>query len=88
MTSPNSESTASSEDLPQFEDAIERLEEIVRRMEEERIPLEQLVENYEKGMKLLKVCKASIDTARARVDVITKAIDGEKPELATFDGNE
>lgn len=81
-----SDSPTATEEPLRFEDAIERLEDIVRRMEEERIPLDQLVENYERGIKLLKVCKASIDAARTRVEVITKAIDGENPELASFDG--
>jgi exodeoxyribonuclease VII small subunit len=73
---------------PNFEDAIERLEGIVRRMEEERIPLEELVENYESGMKLLTDCRGSIDEARKRVEVITKKFENGKAELAPFEVSE
>ena len=41
-----------------FEEALANLEDIVQRMESGDAPLDSLVQNYEKGVKLLKI-KAS-----------------------------
>ena len=44
-------------DGPSFELALAELEEIVAAMEEEQLPLEELVSRYEKGSKLLARCE-------------------------------
>ena len=62
---------APTEDL-RFEDAIERLEEIIGRMETEQIPLDDLLKEYEEGTRLLKLCRERIGAARARVEKINK----------------
>ena len=73
-------------DAPSFEDAMERLEEIVSAMEGERMPLEEMVQSYEEGARLLKVCRQRIDAARQRVELITADLDGSgKAALSTFD---
>ena len=40
-----------------FEEAMENLESIIDRMETERIPLDDLLKEYEEGTKLLKLWK-------------------------------
>ncbi|MGB1129613.1 MAG: exodeoxyribonuclease VII small subunit, partial [Haloferula sp.] len=49
---------ASKEVEPTFEEAITQLEEIVSNMEEEELPLEQLVDQFEQGTKLLNRCQS------------------------------
>ena len=74
------------QDEVSFEEAMERLEEIVSSMEGERLPLEDMVQSYEEGAKLLRVCRERIDVARQRVDLITANLDGGgKATLAPFD---
>lgn len=70
-----------------FEDAMERLEEIVSAMEGERMPLEDMVQSYAEGARLLKQCRSRIDTARQRVELITADLDGTatRATLSTFD---
>ena len=46
---------------PSFELALAELEEIVAAMEEEQLPLEELVARYEKGSKLLARCESVLD---------------------------
>jgi exodeoxyribonuclease VII small subunit len=71
---------------PSFEQAMERLEEIVAGMEGERMPLDEMVGAYEEGMRLLKVCRQRIETARRRVEMI--AVEGEgKAALTAFDAS-
>jgi exodeoxyribonuclease VII small subunit len=60
-----------------FEEAIESLDSIVASLEGERLPLEEMVGSYERGMKLLRVCRNRIETARQRVELITADLEGK-----------
>src|SRR5215218_1806291 len=80
------------EDQPQdlsFEDAMESLDAIVASLEGERLPLEDMVASYERGMKLLRVCRSRIETARQRVELITADLEGRgKATLTDFSASE
>ena len=54
-----------------FEEALEGLESIVESMENEQLPLEDLVAYYEKGSKLLDRCESVLESARDRIQLIT-----------------
>jgi exodeoxyribonuclease VII small subunit len=54
-----------------FEDALATLEAIVDSMEQEQMPLEDLVAQYEKGSKLLENCESMLKSARHRIELIT-----------------
>jgi exodeoxyribonuclease VII small subunit len=54
-----------------FEESLARLEAIVEAMEHEQLPLEELVDSYEKGSSLLARCEAILRTARDRIELIT-----------------
>lgn len=56
---------------PSFEDALSELESVVEAMEEEQLPLEDLVSHYEKGSTLLKHCESVLKSARDRLELIT-----------------
>ncbi len=63
-----------------------RLDEIVASMEEERLPLDEMVRSYEEGARLLKLCRQRIDTARQRVERINSLLDDEsEPSLEPFE---
>ena len=53
-----------------FEESLEKLESIVNQMEEESLPLEALLSNYEEGHKLLTNCQDLIDSARKRIEIV------------------
>lgn len=68
-----------------FEDAMESLESIVSSLEGERLPLEEMLQSYERGVKLLRVCRSRIETARQRVEIITADLEGRgKATLSDF----
>ncbi|MFV1994200.1 MAG: exodeoxyribonuclease VII small subunit [Verrucomicrobiales bacterium] len=67
-----------------FEKAMEQLEEIVADMEAERMPLEDLVVNYEKGTRLLEICQSRIEDAQKRIEMIAKQAGGGA-RLKNFD---
>ncbi len=56
---------------PTFEEALAGLESIVEAMENEQLPLEDLVSQYENGSKLLERCEAVLQSARERIEMIT-----------------
>lgn len=56
---------------PNFEQALEELEGLVEAMENEQLPLEELVANYEKGSKLIAHCQSVLESARERIELIT-----------------
>ena len=69
----------------QFEEAIEKLESIIERIESEQIPLEELLKDYEEGTKLLKLCRDRIDGARQKVDKINKELTNGSVTLESLD---
>lgn len=71
---------------PSFEEAMERLDEIVESMEGERLALDEMVGRYEEGVKLLTLCRQRIDHARMRVERINVLLDGSgKAMVVDFD---
>jgi exodeoxyribonuclease VII small subunit len=72
-----SPSADESGDPPTFELALAELEEIVAAMEEEQLPLEELVARYEKGSKLLARCESVLASARKRLQTISASTIAE-----------
>ena len=65
-----------------FEKALERLEKIVRELEEGAAPLDESLSLFEEGVKLVKLCGERLDEAERRITILTKKEDGsydEKP---------
>ncbi|HIE90282.1 MAG TPA: exodeoxyribonuclease VII small subunit [Methylophilaceae bacterium] len=58
---------------PNYEDAIANLEDIVRQMESENLPLEQSLNAYKRGAELLKACQQSLSNAEQEVRIISEA---------------
>ncbi len=69
-------------ELP-FEEALEQLEELVREMESDKVPLEVLMKHYELGTRLHQVCEKRLDEAQGRIEIIRQKRDGSVA-LETF----
>lgn len=50
-----------------FEASVKELETIVKNLEGGKLPLEQSIEEFEKGIKLARECQAMLDKAEQRV---------------------
>lgn len=59
-----------------FEQAIQELETIVRRLEEGRISLEEAIQSYERGTQLREHCEALLKSARTKIEEIVQRQDG------------
>lgn len=77
-----------SEAGPSFEEALEELEELVEAMENEQLPLEELVASYEKGSKLMAHCQSVLESARERIELITLGNQGESGLENEADSND
>ena len=64
-----------------FEEAIGQLKEIVGKIEQGEIPLQDSLEQYEKGMSLIKHCRGILQKAEKRIEKISKE-EAAEPEQA------
>ena len=71
-----------------FEEAVARVEEIVGLMETDRLPLADMIARYEEGTALLQVCRARIDDAQQKVDLITRRGQQGAVDVQPFAGDE
>lgn len=63
-----------------FEDAIARLEEIVRSMESGKAPLDESLKLFEEGVELVKICTEKLDNAEQKVKILQSGKDGTLEE--------
>jgi len=68
--------------LPKFEDALQRLEVIVKEMERGDLPLEQSLKLFVEGIALSGSCRKELEEAEGKIEVLLKH-DG-KLEAAAF----
>ena len=54
-----------------FEQAIKELTDIVGKIEQGQIPLQDSLEQYERGMALIKNCKGILEKAEKRIEKIS-----------------
>ena len=69
-----------------FEEALSRLEEIVRELENGTAELDKSLDMFEEGVALVKLCSGKLDEAEKRINILINNGNGgydEKP----FDGN-
>ncbi len=66
---------------PTFEDAVKRLDEIVKLLEKGDAPLDSSLTLFEEGTALVKMCSKMLDDAELKVVRLMKGSDGEPVEL-------
>jgi exodeoxyribonuclease VII small subunit len=77
-----------SKQRPKFEDAMARLEQIVAQIEKGDVPLEESIEKYAEGIAMIETCRAILDSAEKRIQLLAKgpgqtlSADGELDEPA------
>ena len=67
-----------------FEESLEKLEEIVNRLENGDVPLDDAIDEFNKAMQLVKVCNEKLNSAE---EAIAKIVQ-ENGELIEFNSNE
>lgn len=65
---------------PTFEASMNRLEEIVRLMEQGDLPLEESLKLLEEGTALVRRCDELLESAQQKITMITVGTDGQPEE--------
>lgn len=60
-----------------FEDALSELEEIAARLEDGTLGLDDSIKEFEKGIKLAKLCQEKLDEAERKIEILQKGESGE-----------
>jgi exodeoxyribonuclease VII small subunit len=63
---------------PTFEEALARLETLVRELEEADLPLERSLAVFEEGVRLSRLLHERLNEAERKVEILMKNEDGEK----------
>lgn len=59
-----------------FEEALKKLESIVEAMESDDLPLDQLIQRFEEGSVLARLCQDRLGEAEVKVRVLEENLDG------------
>ena len=57
---------------PAFEEGLDQLEKIVKRLEDGDLPLEKSLELFEKGVRLSEACRKQLQEAEGKVEILLK----------------
>lgn len=69
-----------------FEDALEKLEGIVKKMETGELTLEESLKAFEEGIRLTRLCSGKLDEAERRVEILLR--EGDALSIKSFQGND
>ncbi len=69
---------------PSYREAAERLEEILGRIEDGEVDIDELSGLVEEAAKLVRLCRGKIQAAETKVKTITEQLERDAPE-ATAD---
>ena len=64
--------------LGKLEDTLEQLEQLVERLEEGELPLDQALTEFERGIKLTRQCQTVLKDAEQKIEILLA--ESEEPE--------
>ncbi len=67
-----------------YEESLEKIQEIVQKLESGELPLEESIDAYSEGLKLLKDCYDRLNKAEKKLEQLSKSLDNitaEETEL-------
>jgi len=68
-----------------FEEALAQLEEVVAKLEDENVGLEEAIRLFERGVKLARRCREQLAAVERRVEqLLAETSEGEGVETAPF----
>jgi len=60
-----------------FEQALEKLEEIVAGLEDGDLSLDESLAKYEEGVRLIRLCQKKLGEAKKKIEILVKTKDGK-----------
>ncbi len=67
-----------------FEEAIDKLDVIVKELDSDLLSLDEAMDRFTEGLKLIKFCQRELDKAEGKLEQIVKE-DGEFSKVISFD---
>lgn len=64
-----------------FEEAMQKLDVIVKQLEQGQIPLEEAIKIFEEGVKLYRLCASQLEEAEKKLQKLVKTETGFQLEL-------
>ena len=55
-----------------FEQALAELEEIIKKLEDGKLPLEDAVKAFERGSELKKICEEKLKNAQLKIEMLSE----------------
>jgi exodeoxyribonuclease VII small subunit len=77
--------TKTSEEALPFEEALEQIQQIGRELEDGSLGLEESLERFESGIRLIRQCHATLERAEQRIKILTDVDAEGNPKLEDFD---
>ncbi len=71
----------------EFEKAFEELEQIVKRLESEELPLDESLQLFEKGIRLSRFCNQKLEEVEKKIELILSDSKGQ-PVTEPFEPDE
>lgn len=71
-----------SEKKKTFEESMEELEKIAKELENENLTLDESIEKFERGMKISKECKETLDKAEKKITIL---LNDEEKDFAPLE---
>jgi exodeoxyribonuclease VII small subunit len=78
--------TKKSTTAPGFEKALQELEDLVEKMEQGELSLEDSLQHFEKGVQLSRSCQQALKEAEQKVEILMKKDDQE--DIVPFDSED
>lgn len=60
-----------------FEDGLQRIEQIIKELNQNEVPLEKALKLYEEGINLIRSCNKLLDASEKKMEVLLEDINGE-----------
>ena len=58
-----------------YEQAVVELEEIIKKLEDGKLPLEEAVKAFERGTELRKICEEKLKNAQLKIEILADKND-------------
>jgi exodeoxyribonuclease VII small subunit len=77
------QASINTDELPDFESSLKELEELVEKLENDELSLQDSLKQFERGISLSRHCHTMLESARQTVSVLTDPDnpDSERPFL-------
>jgi len=75
----------SAESAPRFEDALERLEQLVADLERGELDLERSLAAFEEGVRMVRLCSERLSAAELRLRQLEESAEGPRERPLALD---